>query len=213
MIWTGSFSAGLELSGVFVFIAAYTLAVFSPGPAVAAVIARTLGVGLMRTLPFIGGIVLGDLIWFSCTALGLAVLAQSFYWLFAIIKYAGAAYLLYLSYKLWTSPARAVTPAAIRGEGIKLFLGGLSLTLGNPKVMIFFLAILPNIIDINRITLLVFVEIAVLIMMILSGAMLAYAILAQRARRFISSPRSVQMVNRGTGTVMAGAAVAIAIRS
>ena len=206
-------SRGLELSGLFVFLAAYGLAVFSPGPAVAAVIARTLGVGLVRTAPFIAGIVLGDLVWFAFTALGLAVLAQSFYWLFTAIKYAGAAYLLYLAWKLWIAPASAVAPAATKGEGLKLFLGGLSLTLGNPKVMIFFVAILPNIMDLDRITPIVFAEVAALIVVTLSGALLSYAVLAHRARRLVSSPRAIRIVNRTTGTVMAGAAVAIAAKA
>ncbi|MBY0611074.1 MAG: LysE family translocator [Beijerinckiaceae bacterium] len=202
----------MSWSGLLVFMAAYGLAVFSPGPAVAAVIARTLGVGLARTLPFIAGIVLGDLVWFSFTALGLAVLAQSFYWLFSLIKYAGAAYLLFLAWKLWTAPASAVAPAPMKGEGLKLFAGGLSLTLGNPKVMIFFLAILPNIMDLDAITAATFVEVGALIVVTLSAAMLSYAILAQRARRLVSSPRAVRIVNRTTGTVMAGAAVAIAAK-
>lgn len=206
-------SNGMSFSGLLVFMAAYGLAVFSPGPAVAAVIARTLGVGLARTLPFIAGIVLGDLVWFSFTALGLAVLAQSFYWLFGLIKYAGAAYLLFLAWKLWTAPASAVAPATMKGEGLKLFAGGLSLTLGNPKVMIFFLAILPNIMDLDAITPVTFVEVGALIVVTLSAAMLSYGILAHRARRLVSSPRAVRIVNRTTGTVMAGAAVAIAAKA
>lgn len=204
---------GLDWSGFAVFMAAYMLAAFSPGPAVAAVIARTLGAGLGRTMPFIIGIVLGDLVWFSFAALGLAVIAQSFYWAFTIVKYAGAAYLLYLAWKLWTAPATAVAPAAVKGEGWKLTLGGLSLTLGNPKVMIFFLAILPNILDLDRITPLAFAEIAFLIVATLTSAMLVYAVAAHRARRFVSSPRAVRIVNRGTGTVMAGAAIAIAAKA
>jgi len=205
--------AGPDWSGVLVFMAAYTLAVFSPGPAVAAVVARTLGVGLTRTLPFIIGIVLGDLVWFSFAALGLAVVAQTFYWVFALVKYAGAAYLLYLAWKLWTAPAAAVAPAAVKGEGWKLTLGGLSLTLGNPKVMVFFLAILPNILDLNRITPLAFAEVALLIVTTLTSAMLVYAVAAHRARRLVSSPKAVRAINRGTGAVMAGAAVAIAAKA
>ena len=203
-------NTGMDFSGLLVFLAAYGLAVFSPGPAVAAVIARTLSAGLFRTLPFIAGIVFGDLVWFAFAALGLAVLAQSFLWLFLAIKYAGAAYLLYLAYRLWTAPASAVSAgSALKGEGGRLFLGGLSLTLGNPKVMIFFVAILPNIMRLDAITPFLFLEVATLIVVTLSFAMLVYGALAHRARRLISSPGAVRMVNRTTGGIMAGAAVAI----
>ncbi|MCZ0738550.1 LysE family translocator [Phreatobacter sp. AB_2022a] len=203
----------MELSGFILFCGVYAMATFSPGPAVAAVIARVLGTGLRRTAPFIWGIVAGDLVWFALVALGLAALAQNFHALFLLIKYAGVAYLLYLAYKLWTAPAEPPEASdRARGEGFKLFLGGLALTLGNAKVMVFFVSILPLVVDLAAITPLAAVEVAAMMMVILSAAMWTYALVAARARRFISSPRMMRLVNRGTGTMMAGAAVAVAAR-
>ncbi|MEI8145176.1 MAG: LysE family translocator, partial [Alphaproteobacteria bacterium] len=182
-------------------------------PAVAAVIARVLSSGLGRTAPFIWGIVVGDLVWFALVALGLAAIAQNFHLLFLAIKYAGAAYLLYLAYKLWTAPATAPSvPPQATGEGMRLFAGGLALTLGNPKVMVFFVSILPLIVDLPQMTALVAVEISILIVLVLSVAMWTYALAADRARRFVASPKAMRLVNRGTGAVMAGAAVAVATR-
>jgi len=102
-------------------------------------------------------------------------------------------------------------PAA-RGEGFRLFLGGVALTLGNPKVMVFFVSILPLVVDLGAITPLLFVEIAVLAMVIINTTLLAYAFAADRARRLVSSPRAMRRINRITGGVMAGAAAAIAAR-
>lgn len=87
----------MDLSGFLIFCGVYAMATFSPGPAVAAIVARTLAVGLRRTAPFILGIVAGDLVWFALVALGLAALAQNFQPVFLAIKYAGVAYLLYLA--------------------------------------------------------------------------------------------------------------------
>jgi threonine/homoserine/homoserine lactone efflux protein len=204
----------MDLSGFLVFCGVYAMATFSPGPAVAAIVARTLAVGLSRTAPFIFGIVAGDLVWFALVALGLAALAQNFQTLFLIIKYAGVAYLLYLAYRLWTAPADAPKEAPqARGEGWKLFLGGLALTMGNAKVMVFFVSILPLVVDLATITPALAAELAVAMMAILSAAMWTYALAASRARRLITSPRAMRLVNRGTGAVMAGAAVAVAARS
>ena len=148
------------------------------------------------------------------TALGLSVLMQSFHGVFVAIKYAGCAYLLYLAYKAWTAPAEAPKPsAAARDEGLRLFLGGIALTLGNPKVMVFFLSILPLVIDLNAMTTLAFVEVAALIAPIITGTLMAYAYAADRARRLVASPRAMRWINRTTGGVMAGAAAAIATRS
>jgi len=203
----------MDLSGFLVFCGVYAMATFSPGPAVAAIVARTLAVGLSRTAPFIFGVIAGDLVWFALVALGLAALAQNFQTLFLVIKYAGVAYLLYLAFKLWTAPADAPKEAPqARGEGWKLFLGGLALTMGNAKVMVFFVSILPLVVDLTALTPLFAMELAVTMMLILSAAMWTYALAASRARRLISSPRAMRLVNRGTGAVMAGAAVAVAAR-
>ena len=203
----------MDLPGFLVFCGVYAMATFSPGPAVAAIVARTLAVGLSRTAPFIFGVIAGDLVWFALVALGLAALAQNFQTLFLVIKYAGVAYLLYLAFKLWTAPADAPKEAPqARGEGWKLFLGGLALTMGNAKVMVFFVSILPLVVDLAALTPLFAMELAVTMMLILSAAMWTYALAASRARRLISSPRAMRLVNRGTGAVMAGAAVAVAAR-
>ena len=203
----------MDLSGFLIFCGVYAMATFSPGPAAAAIVARTLATGLARTAPFIFGIVAGDLVWFALVALGLAALAQSAQPLFVAIKYAGVAYLLYLAWKLWTAPAEEPRAAsAARDEGWKLFLGGLALTMGNAKVMVFFVSILPLVVDLGRLTPVLAVELAATMMLILSAAMWSYAFAASRARRLIASPRAMRMVNRGTGAVMAGAAVAVAAR-
>lgn len=176
--------------------------------------ARSLATGFRRSLPFAAGIAAGDLIWLSLTALGLAVLMQSFHGLFIAIKYAGCAYLLYLAFKLWRAPAGTLEQApAVRGEGWRLFLGGIALTMGNPKVIVFFLSILPLVVDLSALTPLAFAEIATLITAIISSTLIAYAYAADRARRLVASPRALRRINRLTGGVMAGAAAAIAIRS
>lgn len=204
----------MSIAGLLLFCAAYAVATASPGPGIAAVLARVLGRGLRGVPAFIAGFVVGDLVWFTVAATGLALLAQTFAILFLVIKYAGAAYLLYLAWKLWTAPAQQteITVDRRADSSWRLFLGGLSVTLGNPKVIVFFLALLPTVIDLANLSVTGFVEIALLMVVILSSVLTAYALVAAGARRLFTSPRSIRMINRGTGTVMAGAAVAIAAR-
>ena len=102
-------------------------------------------------------------------------------------------------------------PAA-RGEGLRLFFGGVALTLGNPKVMVFFVSILPLVVDLQALTPLAFVEVAALTMLIINTTLLGYAFAADRARRLVASPKTMRRINRATGGVMAGAAAAIAAR-
>lgn len=203
----------MDLAGLLVFAGVYFLAVASPGPGIAAIVARSLSTGFRRAVPFVLGIAAADLIWLAFSALGLTLLMQSFHGVFLAIKYAGCAYLVYLAWKLWTAPVKSLEdePAA-RGEGFRLFLGGVALTLGNPKVMVFFVSILPLVVDLQALTPLAFVEVAVLTMLIINTTLLAYAYAADRARRLVASPRTMRRINRVTGGVMAGAAAAIAAR-
>lgn len=202
----------MTLSTLLVFLPVYLLAVISPGPGVAAVMARALGTGVRSTVPFIAGIVLGDMVWMTCVILGLAALAQDFAGVFQAIRYAGAAFLLYMAVKLWRAPAEAGLPLPARRERGRAFLGGVSLTLGNPKAMVFFLAILPGVVDVAAVGPLAYAELLGLIVVVLGGAMLCIALAASRARAAVTNPRAIRLINRTTGGVMAGAAVAIAAR-
>jgi threonine/homoserine/homoserine lactone efflux protein len=205
----------MELHGLVLFCLMYLLATATPGPGIAAILARVLGRGHDGLASFIAGYVVGDLIWFTLAATGMAMLAKSAHILFLGIRYAGAIYLLYLAYRLWTSPVQPVNDGDIppQESRARLFLSSLTLTLGNPKAIIFYLALLPTAIDLTNMTVMTFLEVAGAICVILSTVLTVYSIAAFRARRLFKSRRAVRWLNRGTGTVMAGAAVAVATRS
>ncbi len=203
----------MTIHGLALFCLVYLLATASPGPGIAAILARVLSKGTEGLVAFISGFVVGDLIWFTCTATGMAALAQAAHSVFVIVKFAGAAYLLYLAYRLWTSPAQPLgedNVPSIRQRPSQLFFGSLALTIGNPKVMVFFLALLPTVLDLTKITVSDFLKVALAILIILSSVLSIYALAALRARRLFKSSRAVRWLNRGTGTAMAGAAVAVA---
>jgi threonine/homoserine/homoserine lactone efflux protein len=91
-------------------------------------------------------------------------------------------------------------------------LGSLALTLGNPKTMVFFLAVLPTVVELNRLTRAGFLAMALVIACVLPVVLGAYTLFAARARARLSRPETVRWVQRGTGAVMAGAAIAVATR-
>jgi len=95
---------------------------------------------------------------------------------------------------------------------IRRFSGGLVLTLGNPKVILFFLPLLPGVVALDEPSLPGLAEIGASIVVVLSTVLATYAAAAARARRVSTSVRARRAINRGAGTVMAGAAVAIATR-
>jgi len=204
----------LDLTAVLVFAGALFVAAASPGPGIAAIVARVLGRGTDGAVAFTTGVALGDVIWLTFAVTGLAMLAQTFQTVFLAVKYAGAAYLLYLAWKLWPAPATArdITVATVRESPSKLFFGGLAVTMGNPKVMVFYLALLPNLLDLRASGAAGYAELVGVVLAVLGTVFSGYILLAARARRLFTSSRAIKAINRTTGTVMAGAAVAIATR-
>src|SRR3974390_30318 len=106
----------MSLYGLGIFCIVYFLAVATPGPGVAAVIARALAHGTRGAGAFIAGYLVGDLLWFTVAAAGLAALAHSAQAVFAGVKYLGAAYLLYLAYRAWNTPVSHVPATARTAE-------------------------------------------------------------------------------------------------
>jgi threonine/homoserine/homoserine lactone efflux protein len=204
----------MTVYGLLIFCSVYFIAVATPGPGVAAVVARSLARGAQGAPAFIGGFLVGDLIWFSVAATGLAALAQTAHVVFVIIKYAGAAYLLYLAYRLWTAPVQPESEAQIASgqRPLQLFLGSLALTLANPKTIMFFLALLPTVVELERLTIAGFAEVVAAISIVLPLVLGGYVVLATRARRMFRSATALRRINRGTGAAMACAAVAVATR-
>ncbi len=153
----------MTLSALLIYAAVYFAAVATPGPGIAALVARVIAWGLVGVAPFILGFVVGDLIWLTVAATGLALVARTYATLFSAIKIAGAVYLIYVAWGLartHTATEASTPPRPAPGSG-RAFFGALALTLGNPKVIVFFLSIMPLAVDLAQLTLSRFALLAV----------------------------------------------------
>ena len=204
----------MTLSALLIFAGALVVAAGSPGPSIAALVARVLTRGLGGVLPFLLALWIGEALWLSLAVFGLAFLAQSFHYAFLVLKWAGVAYLLFLAWKMWTAPVAMAEGELPQSDSAwKLFMAGMAVTLGNPKIMMFYLALLPTIIDLASVTVLGWAELTLTMFAVLVAVDLGWAVAAAQARRFLRSPRAVRFANRVSAGTMAGAAAAIAARS
>jgi threonine/homoserine/homoserine lactone efflux protein len=201
----------VDLSGLLIFAGALLVAAGSPGPNVAALVARVIARGWRDVIPFVTAMWLGEALWLALAVYGLAALAEALHGAFLLVKYLGVAYLLYLAWKMWFTPVstHAETLAPRPGSSVRMFLAGLAVTLGNPKIMVFYLALLPTIIDLAGITLVAWLELTCTMLVVVAVVDLAYIALAARARRLLTSPRALKIANRASAAVMGGAAAAI----
>lgn len=203
----------MTLASLLIFAAALFVAAGSPGPSVAALVARVISKGFRDVFPFLLALWIGEAIWLSFAVFGLAMVAQTFQIVFAIVKWVGVGYLIYLAWKMWTAPVQAREGEMPREDSpIKLFAAGMAVSLGNPKVMMFYLALLPTIIDLNAITLAGWAELTLTMAMVLVCVDLSWVLAATQARKLLKSPRAMKIANRLSAATMAGAAAAIATR-
>ncbi|PSJ57185.1 LysE family translocator [Kumtagia ephedrae] len=204
----------MELSSLLIFAGALLVAAGSPGPSIAALVARVVSKGFRDVFPFLLAMWIGEAIWLTLAVFGLAFVAQTFHLAFVVVKWLGVAYLAYLAWRMWTAPVKANGGALPRADApAKLFIAGMAVTLGNPKIMMFYLALLPTIIDLASVSLLGWAELTLTMALVLIAIDLAWVFAAAQARRLLKSERAMRVANRISAATMGGAAAAIAARS
>lgn len=198
------------------FAAASALLLVIPGPTVLLVVSYAMGRGWRVAAPMACGVALGDLTAMTLSMLGIGALLASSAALFTVVKWAGAAYLVWLGIKLWragdASQTRARTDAAPAG---RMLAHAWLVTVLNPKSIVFFVAFLPQFLDPGRDfwTQMIVFE-ATFVTLAFANAF-GYALLGSRAGRLAANPRAMRLVNRagGSALIAAGAAAALSRRA
>ena len=203
----------MKLYPLFLLMAAVT--VFSPGPGVVMTLTNSLRYGMKGTFGGILGISFGAFVVaaISATSLGIVLAASAL--AFTILKFVGAAYLVYLGINLWRAPAFQIREQPRQEASVrKRFLEGLSLQLTNPKAIFFFLSVFPQFIDPKldystqfAVQVLTYSSLVVVIHCL-------YALFAQRAKHYLTSVRGWRIINKLSGDtfMLFGMALATAKR-
>lgn len=204
----------MTLAVLLAYCGALFIAAVIPGPGITAIVARALGSGFRPTF-FMGlGLILGDMLYLTAVILGLAFIAQTFTTAFLLIKIAGALYLGYIAWKLWTT---GLLPRNIEAKGstslAMSFLSGLFVTLGNPKTMLFYVALVPTLVDLNAVGLRDYGVLLAATFIVLLAVLVPYIALASRARLLMRQPKALRRLNRLAAGVLAGTAAYIATRA
>ncbi|KSV66311.1 lysine transporter LysE [Sinorhizobium sp. GW3] len=204
----------MTLAALIAYSGALFIAAAIPGPGVTALVARALGSGFRETF-FMGlGIALGDMIYLTAVILGLALIAQTFTTAFLVVKFAGVLYLGYIAWKLWSA---GLLPEDIKAKpstsSAMSFLSGLLITLGNPKTMLFYVALVPTLIDIRAIGPGDYGLLLTATFLVLLSVLVPYMLLASRARLLLKQPKALKGLNRVAASVLAGTAAYIAVRA
>lgn len=199
----------MHLYLLFLIMAAVT--VLSPGPGVVMTLSNALRYGVRGTFGGILGIAFGALIVAAISATSVGVLLATSAVAFTILKFVGAAYLIYLGIKLWKSPAIKIAEQPTQETGFsRRFIEGLSLQLTNPKAVFFFISIFPQFIDLQTNYSVQFSILVATYITLVLGIHSIYALLAKRAKHWFTSERGGQILNRTASTTFVAFGVALA---
>ena len=201
--------------GVFLTLTAtVAVAALTPGPAVAAIVARAVADGPRPALAINAGVVTGDLLFFALAAAGMAAAAHSLGEFFFVLRVLGALYLTWQGIALWRAEPRAAAPgtAAHEGHFWRNYGAGLLLMFGHVQAMLFYAALLPGFVDLSSLGWADLGLVALMLAVVIGGVNAGYALLAARAGRFLADARAQRALHRVAGTLMLVAAALVATR-
>ncbi|SEN11219.1 Threonine/homoserine/homoserine lactone efflux protein [Pseudomonas sp. ok272] len=205
----------LDLTQALTYSIALGIAAAIPGPGMAALVARSVSGGTLSGFCLLSGLILGDLAYLSFAVFGLAMIAEHFQALFHVVRWGAALYLGYLAWQFWRADHQAIDMdrPVKKTELLSAAVSGLTITLGNPKTIAFYLALLPLAINLETVSLhtwaLVLVPLTILVLLGV-GALFIFA--AVRIRHLLSGQRAQRRLFRGAAAVMAVAAAMIVVR-
>ncbi|MBS1143927.1 MAG: homoserine/homoserine lactone efflux protein [Proteobacteria bacterium] len=195
------------------FFLASVLIAITPGPG--AVISMSTGMrhGYLAALTAILGLQVAILLHLFIVALGLGALLAASETAFSLVKFVGAAYLVWLGIQKWRAPPTPVDEAAVDVGRKGLFLQGLLVNLTNPKAIIFVGALVPQFVDSGQPLIPQYLLIAATLCATDLTVMSGYALAAVHLGRWLHDPRSIRLQNRLFGGLFASAGALLAASS
>lgn len=204
----------MTLESALTFTVAIFIFAITPGPGVFALLARALMDGARACVFLALGMAISDILYLVLACLGLAAIAQHWGSVFTMIRWLGAAYLVYLGVVMWRAPVSddfAAQPVR-RISLTASFVQGFFISASNPKVILFYIAFLPTFLDLADLRASDIALASMLTLFALMCGLMLIAVGAARARRFFRSPRAARGLNRSAGSIMMGAGAFLATR-
>jgi len=195
------------------FLLAAILIAVTPGPG--AVLSMSVGVrhGYWSAFTAILGLQAAILVHLAIVAVGFGALLAASETAFSVVKFVGAAYLIWLGIQKWRAPPLPVDADQLPIRRTGLFLQGMLVNLTNPKAIIFIGALVPQFIDPGRPQLHQYLLIAATLCLTDIVVMSAYALAAGRLGRWLHDPKAIRLQNRTFGGLFISAGTLLAFSS
>ncbi|MCM2130773.1 LysE family translocator [Larsenimonas rhizosphaerae] len=204
----------LNIAQLFSYMSALAIAAAIPGPGMTALVARSVGGGILPGFALLLGIVCGDILYLTLAVFGLAVMVNNFASFFLMVRIASSAYLLWLAWQFWKYEPEVLdaNPSMnLKSLGAS-WVAGLGITIGNPKTIAFYLALVPIVISLEDVTVFTWGVVLVPVTAGVLGLVGSIFILgAARARNILGSVNAQRIVFRTAAMIMFLAAMSMVV--
>ena len=206
----------MSLENLLLFAGALLILFITPGPGIAAMIARTLDAGPWHAAMYGVGILTGDIFWFTLAVTGLAAIADQLgaFWMAA--KIVGVAYLSWMAFRAFWSAWTGARPKPVFKAGSKTswaatYLAGVAMPLSNPKPIAFYLTLVPAFVPLEAITLPTYLLMVGMMAALAVPTAGAYIGGAPKAREWMTRPSVRRGADILTGCVMTAIAIVLLV--
>ena len=195
---TGTFS------DFFLYAGALFILFITPGPVWVAVLARALSGGFHSAWPLALGVAVGDVLWPLIAIVGVTWLVSEFSGFMLVLKWVAAAMFLMMGIMVLRNAGKEIsTDSRLTRPGMWAgFAAGVAVILANPKAVLFYMGVLPGFFDLTKISI---PDIAIILVLSIAVPLLGnlmLALLVDRMRRLLTSPKSLRNINIFSGSLL-----------
>ena len=203
----------ITLDGLLLYCGALVILFLTPGPVWVAIIARGLSGGFSAAWPLAVGVAIGDLVWPLAAIFGLSWILSVYAGFMDVLRWVAVVIFVLMGWLLIRHADRPITQDSrlTRPGRWAGFAAGVAAILGNPKAILFYMGVLPGFFDLRTVTAPDVVAILAVSVAIPITGNLMFALMIDRVRRVLSSPRALRRMNLTAGTLLIVVAGVIAL--
>ena len=201
----------MDTQTTLTFCLAFFVFAASPGPDNLTIFSKTVSDGPAHSVVYGAGVVCSIFCFVIFAAIGLNTLLQYMNENLRIIQYTGSIYLIYSGFTMWRAKP-VIKAREIRSGLARLFFMGFFLNISNPKMPIFYLALLPGVLGARPLTVYDTAELLFIILLIEIAVVGGHVFIGYKAQNALTDPNKVRFLNRGAGAMLVGAGILVASR-